>query len=145
MAEIHARECGEHQGRRKLYEQLLGHGYYWRSMKQDAADFVRRCHTCQVHANLIHSHPNLLQDMKTPWPFHTWGLDLIGLIHPSSGSYIWILLATEYFTKWVEVVPLSKATGLVVSNFIKEHIICRFEIAYKIVSDNETPFVNYHV
>ncbi|GKU96143.1 hypothetical protein SLEP1_g9414 [Rubroshorea leprosula] len=90
-------ECGEHQGWRKLYEQLLAYGYYWPNMKQDAVDFVRRCHTCHVHASLIHSHPNLLQHMKTPWPFHTWGLDLIGPIHPSSEGYIWILVVIGYW------------------------------------------------
>ncbi|GKV43104.1 hypothetical protein SLEP1_g50439 [Rubroshorea leprosula] len=88
MVEIHAGECGKHQGWRKLHEQLLAHGYYWLSMKQDTANFIQQCHTCQVHLSLIHSHPNLLQDMKTPWPFHTWGLDLIGPIHPSSEGYI---------------------------------------------------------
>ncbi|GLU03936.1 hypothetical protein SLE2022_211060 [Rubroshorea leprosula] len=66
-----------------------------------------------VHASLIHSHPNLLQDMKTPWLFHTWDLDLIGPIHHSSEGYIWILVAIEYFTKWVEAVPFRKATARV--------------------------------
>ncbi|GLU21491.1 hypothetical protein SLE2022_376250 [Rubroshorea leprosula] len=83
--------------------------------------------------------------MKTPWPFHTWGLDLISPIHPPSEGYIWILVAIEYFIKWVEVVPLRKATGLAVSNFIKEYIICRFGIPYKIVSDNGTSFIYQHV
>ncbi|GLU18568.1 hypothetical protein SLE2022_348610 [Rubroshorea leprosula] len=114
-------------------------------MKQVATDFVRWCHTCQVYTSLIHSYPNLLQDIRTPWPFHTWGLDLISPIHPSFEGYIWILVGTEYFTKWVEAIPLRKATGPTVSNFIKEHIIYRFGIPYKIVSDNGTPFVNQHV
>ncbi|GLT87287.1 hypothetical protein SLE2022_053770 [Rubroshorea leprosula] len=114
-------------------------------MKQDAADFVRRCLTCQVHASLIHSCPNLLQDIKSPWPFHTWGLDLIGLIQPLFDGYIWILVATEYFTKWVEAVPLRKALGPTVSNFIKEHIIYHFGIPYKIVSDDGTLFINQHM
>ena len=51
-------------------------------------------------------------------------------------------MAMEYFTKWVEAVPLKKATGPTVANFIREHKICRFGIPHKIVSDNGTPFVN---
>uniref|UniRef100_A0A2N9HR17 Integrase catalytic domain-containing protein n=1 Tax=Fagus sylvatica TaxID=28930 RepID=A0A2N9HR17_FAGSY len=78
-------------------------------------------------------------------PFHTWGLDLIGPINPSSGGYIWILVATEYFSKWVEAIPLRKATGAAVANFIREHIITRFGIPHKIISDNGTPFVNKSV
>ncbi|XP_021819580.1 uncharacterized protein LOC110761419 [Prunus avium] len=145
MQEIHAGECGEHQGMKRLHRQLLSVGYYWPTMKKDAHDFVKRCHTCQIHANLSHKPPTLLQDMRTPWPFHTWGLDLIGTIHPPSDGYIWILTATEYFTKWVEAIPLRKATGAAISNFIREYIVCRFGIPYKMVTDNGTPFVNKQV
>uniref|UniRef100_A0A2N9F794 RNA-directed DNA polymerase n=1 Tax=Fagus sylvatica TaxID=28930 RepID=A0A2N9F794_FAGSY len=91
------------------------------------------------------SHPTGLQNMTTPWPFHTWGLDLIGPINPASGGCIWILVATEYFTKWVEAIPLRKATGAAVANFIREHIITRFGIPYKLVTDNGTPFINKDV
>jgi hypothetical protein len=101
-------------------------------MKKDTADFIKSCHTCQIQANLIHTHPTSLQNMATPWPFHTWGLDLIGPINPPSGGYIWILVATEYFSKWVEAVPLCKATGVAMANFIHEHIITR--LAYPIKS-----------
>ncbi|KAI5323363.1 hypothetical protein L3X38_032435 [Prunus dulcis] len=60
-------------------------------------------------------------------------------------GYIWILTATEYFTKWVEAIPLQKATGAIVSNFIREYIVCRFGIPYKMVTNNGTPFVNKQV
>uniref|UniRef100_A0A2N9FVW7 Integrase catalytic domain-containing protein n=1 Tax=Fagus sylvatica TaxID=28930 RepID=A0A2N9FVW7_FAGSY len=145
MKEAHSGECGEHQGKKRLYQLLLTLGYYWPTMKKDTADFVKSCHTCQLQANLIHTHPTSLQNMATPWPFHTWGLDLIGPINPSSGGCIWILVATEYFTKWVEAIPLRKATGAAVANFIREHIITRFGIPHKIISDNGTPFVNKNV
>ena len=83
--------------------------------------------------------------MVTPWPFHTWRLDLVGPVNPPSQGYIWILMATEYFTKWAEAVPLRKATGVVVANFIKENIIVRFEVPHKIINDNGTPFINIDV
>ena len=145
MKETHAREYGEYQGKKRLYQYLLTFGYYWPTMKKDAADFVKTCHTCQVQANLIHTHPTSLQNMATPWPFHTWGLDLIDPINPASGGYIWILVATEYFTKWIEAIPLRKATVAAMANFIREHIITRFSIPYKLVSNNDTPFINKDV
>ena len=145
VTEIRAGELGEHQGRKKLYRELLNFGYYWPTMKKDAAFFVRKCHACQIHDNLLHRPTYALQDMHTPCPFHTWGLDLIGPIRPTSNRYIWIITATEYFTKWVEAVPLRNATGAVIANFIREYLVSRFGISYKIVSDNETPFVNKQV
>ena len=83
--------------------------------------------------------------MVTPWPFHTYGLDLVGPVNPPLRGYIWILLATEYFTKWAEAMPLQKATGGAVANFIEENIIVRFGVPQRIISDNGTPFVNNDV
>ncbi|KAK9932280.1 hypothetical protein M0R45_019525 [Rubus argutus] len=66
LNEVHAGECGEHQGKRKLYQQLLSLGYYWPTMQKDAHLKVKKCHTCQAHANLSHKPLTLLQDMRTP-------------------------------------------------------------------------------
>ena len=117
-------------------------GYYWPIMKKDTAEFVKKCHSCQVQANLIYIHPQNLYRMVTLWPFHNWGLDLVGPVNPPSRGYIWILVATEYFTKWAKAVPLQNAIKGAVANFIKENIIVRFGVPHRIISDNGTPFVN---
>ena len=67
---------------------------------------------------------------------------MVGLMNPPSHGYIWILVATEYFTKWAKAIPLRKATGGVMANFIEENIIIRFGVPHRIISDNDTPFVN---
>lgn len=59
--------------------------------------------------------------------------------------YIWILVSMEYFTNWVEVVPLRIATRGVVANFIKDNIIARFWVPHRVISDNNTLFVNREV
>ena len=83
--------------------------------------------------------------MLTLWSFHTWGLDLVGVVNPPLKGNIWILVAMKYFTKWVEVIPLCKAIGGAMANFIKENIIARFRIHHRIISNNGTPFVNREV
>ena len=51
-----------------------------------------------------------LHSIVKPWPFRGWAMDLIRKIHPtSSKGHTFILVAIDYFTKWVEVVPLKKA------------------------------------
>uniref|UniRef100_A0A2N9HYI3 Integrase catalytic domain-containing protein n=1 Tax=Fagus sylvatica TaxID=28930 RepID=A0A2N9HYI3_FAGSY len=140
MKEAHSGECGEHQGKKRLYQLLLTLGYYWPTMKKDTADFVKSCHTCQLQANLIHTHPTSLQNMATPWPFHTWGLDLIGPINPASGGYIWILVATEYFSKWVEAIPLRKATGAAVQTSSASILSREVLEHYRIKHRRSTPY-----
>ena len=51
-----------------------------------------------------------LQSIVKPWAFRGWVMDLIRKIHPaSSKGHIFILVAIDYFTKWVEAIPLKKA------------------------------------
>ena len=68
-------------------------------------------------------------------------MDLIGKIYPaSSKGHNFILVATNYFTKWVEAVPLKKAEQKDVIQFIKEQIIHRFGIPQSITTDQGTMF-----
>ena len=71
IKEVHSRECGEHGGKKRLYRCLMQIGYYWPTMKKDTTKFVKKCHSCQIQANLIYTHPQNLHGMVTPWPFHT--------------------------------------------------------------------------
>ena len=66
-------------------------------------------------------------------------------VNPPLCGYIWILVATKYFTKWAKAVPLRKTTGETVANFIKENIIIKFRVPHRIISDNGMPFVNNDV
>ena len=68
-------------------------------------------------------------------------MDLIEKIYlASSKGPNLILVATDYFTKWVEAIPLKKAEQKDVIQFIKELIIHRFEIPQSITIDQSTMF-----
>jgi hypothetical protein len=71
--------------------------------------------------------------------FRGWGIDLIGQINPpSSNRHKFVLLATDYFTKWVEAIPLKKVTSENMIEFVKEHIIYRFGIPQTITTNQGT-------
>ena len=74
IKEVHSGECGEHQGKKKLYRCLLYMVYYWPTMKKDTVEFVKKCRNCQVQANLIHTYPQNLHNMVTPCPSTLGGL-----------------------------------------------------------------------
>ena len=72
-------------------------------MEIDCVDFVKSCHNCQKQVNLSHVPPSELYSMTSPWPFSVWGIDVIGSIAPkASNGHEYILVAINYFTKWVE-------------------------------------------
>ena len=103
-------------------------------------DFVRNCEACQRLGNLIHAPSVEMGRITSTWPFHIWSIDLIGPISPLSRRNIWILAATENFTKWSEAISFQKATSQVVKNFVEEEIIYYFGIPMRVLFDNGSPF-----
>ena len=53
--------------------------------------------------------------------FDYWGLDFMGPCPPSCG-YLYILLAVDYVSKWVEAIPKRTSDLKVVLKFLKKHI-----------------------
>ena len=53
-----------------------------------------------------------------------------------------LLVAIDYFTKWVEAEALSTIMGAKIRSFVWKNIVCRFGIPRMIVSDNGHQFYN---
>ena len=53
-----------------------------------------------------------------------------------------LIVAIDYFTKWVEVEPVTTITEAKVISFIWKNIICRFGVLHVIISDNGKQFDN---
>ena len=85
--------------------------------------------------------PMPLHTMTSPWPFSTWGIDIIGKIHPTtSNGHEFILVAIDYFTKWVEVASYKVLNSKKVAQFIQTNIICKYGVPHEIISDNGQHF-----
>nr|XP_004245006.1 uncharacterized protein LOC101268415 [Solanum lycopersicum] len=64
---------------------------------------IEQIYICQVHGDLIRVPPHKLNVMSSPWPFVAWGMDVTGPIEQAaSNGQRFILVAIDYFTKWVE-------------------------------------------
>lgn len=69
--------------------------------------------------------------------YHGNWLYMIGLIELKAlNRHRFILVTIDYSTKWVEVASYAHITKQVVSHFIKNNIICRYEIPNKTITDN---------
>jgi hypothetical protein len=127
VREVHDRICGAHQSAYKMNRSLRRSGFYWPTMMDDCIKYQKGCEVCQRFGNIQLAPADVMHSNMKSWPFRGWGLDVIGEIHPgSSKGHRFILLATYYFTKWTEVVPLRDMTHWEVICFVLEHIIYRF-------------------
>ncbi|KAL0420631.1 UNVERIFIED_CONTAM: Ribonuclease HI [Sesamum latifolium] len=126
LREIHSGCCGSHIGAWMLADKALRVGYFWPTMKQDAKQLVSKCDKFQKHASLIHRPAETLTTMLSPCPFAQWGIDIVGPFPLAPGQKKFLLVAIDYFTKWVEVEPLSRITEIEVMKFLWRNLICRF-------------------
>ncbi|XP_027174428.1 uncharacterized protein LOC113774052 [Coffea eugenioides] len=103
MKEVHSGVCGSHINGHLLAKKIMRTGYFWLAMEHDCVVFVRKCIKCQLHGDVMRTPPTELHSMTAPWPYSMWGMDVIGAIDPlASNGHRFILVAIEYFTKWVE-------------------------------------------
>ena len=111
-------------------------------MLRDATELVRKCKVYQEHAKISHLLSEPLMSVTNPWPFQQWGLDILGPLPIGKGQCKFIIVAVDYFTKWVEAEPLATIIEQKIRNFVWRSIICRFGIPRALVSDNGKQFDN---
>ena len=143
MDEVHEDVCGAHQSAYKMKWVIRRNGYFWPTMLEDCLEYYKGCQECQRFDNVQRASASAMNPIIKSWPFRGWGIDLIGQIYPSSSKFHkFILAATDYFTKWVEAIPLKIVISKNRIDFIKEHIIYRFEIPQMITTDQGTMFTS---
>ena len=76
-------------------------------MKKDAAAYVKNCDKCQKHAPIPHMSSATLKSISSPWPFAQWGMDIVGPLPAAPAQKKFLLVATDYFSKWVEAEVLE--------------------------------------
>jgi hypothetical protein len=69
-----------------------------------------------------------------------WGLDLLGPLPPAQGNLKYVVVAVQYFSKWIEAKPLATITSVTVQKFFWQNIVCRFGVPKAITMDNDTQF-----
>nr|KYP48293.1 Pol polyprotein [Cajanus cajan] len=69
-------------------------------------------------------------------------MDILGPFPIAKGQCKFLLVAVDYFTKWVEAEPLANITAANVQKFLWKNIITRFGIPYALVTDNGLQFTD---
>ncbi|XP_070032935.1 uncharacterized protein [Nicotiana tomentosiformis] len=109
--------------------------------KEEARQAMEKAHSSSCGAH--QSGPKLYSRIKSMgYYWTTMGLDVVGPLPKSSKGQIYILAATDYFSRWAKVVPLKEVKKETVVNFINSYIIFRYGIPRYIITNNGTPFDN---
>ncbi|XP_057733107.1 uncharacterized protein LOC130948405 [Arachis stenosperma] len=142
LREVHEGCCGHHIVGRSLARKIIRAGYYWPTMMSDAQEFVKKCKKCQENADFHKAPSEELNLMMAPRPFAQWGIDLLGPFSPGPGQVKYLIVAIDYYTKWVEAEPLASISAANCQKFMWKQVVTRFGIPETVISDNGTQFTD---
>ena len=137
----HTLPCGGHFGGQRTTAKVLQSGFYWPSLFKDAHQFVSTCDKCQRMGNISRKDEPPMYPILEVELFDLWGIDFMGPF-PASYSNLYILLAVDYVSKWVEAIPTRTNDAKVVAQFFRSNIFSSFGTPRALITDNGTHFYN---
>lgn len=140
LKENHDIPISGHLGSNRMLNRIQER-YYWRNMRSDVENYVRKCELCQANKALrrINRAPMQITSTSTQ-PFERVALDLVGPL-PEAGpsKYRFILTLQDDLTKYSAAYPLPNATAEESAECLI-HFICQFGIPKSILTDQGTNF-----
>ncbi|CAN6583739.1 unnamed protein product [Malus baccata var. baccata] len=137
----HTYACGGHFGTQRTALKVLECGFYWPTIFRDARTFCMSCDRCQRTGNIGPKQQMPQTPIFSVEIFDVWGIDFMGPF-PSSQGFLYILLAVDYVSKWVEAKATRTNDSRVVADFVKTNIFARFGMPRVLISDGGSHFCN---
>lgn len=141
MVEIHEGWYDQHSCHKTLARKILRVGYYWLTIETDTISYVWRYEMYQKCVDIPHAPANEFHNLASPWTFIWWRIDMLGPFPRAPRQVKYMVVAVNYFTKWIKVETLVTITSKNVENFVFRKIIWRFKILNIIVTDNDTQLI----
>jgi hypothetical protein len=102
LKSCHDGPCGGHFADKRTGYKALHQGYYWPTIFIETKEYVKRCDRCQRMGRPVQTDEMSLQPQMVLEPFEKWAIDFVGPINPPSHRHSYILICTDYVTKWME-------------------------------------------
>ena len=128
LEELHKGIYRNHTGGRSLSHRAIMEGYWWPNMQKEAQEYVKKCDQCQRFIPNIHQ------------PFAHWGLDIVGPFPKAASNNKYLLVGTDYFTKWVEAELLENIRDVDAKKFVWKNVVTRFGVPHSLILDNGLQF-----
>lgn len=139
LQELHAGALEGHLGTEKTLGKVKER-FYWPGMRQDVAIWCETCETCATRKSRPAKNRAPLQTVKVGFPMQVVAVDILGPLVESEAGNSYILVAGDYFTKWMEAYPIPNQEAITVAEKLVDEMFCRFSLPDQLHSDQGKQF-----
>ena len=117
--------------------------YYWPGLYSELIKYMKYCKFCQRTKSNKQAKIELMWKRLIEEP---WTMEAADVMRPlpliKEGNNQYILVFVDFFTKWVEIIPIEKANGKTIESEFHKRIRSRWGTRRVLHTDNSTEFVN---
>ena len=139
LSELHSGVSGCHLGEKKTLARLKQR-YYWPGHWKDVHIFCQACQECATRKMPVPRRRAPLQSVPSGYPMHKVAMDIVGPLPKSRAGNKYILVISDYFSKWTEAYPLPNQEASTVALKLVDQWICRFSVPEQLHSDQGRQF-----
>lgn len=142
LKQYHDGVCGAHLGESKTYERIADK-MYWPGMYEDIKTYVRSCVQCAARKTTYHHSQLPLGSLPRPTqPFEALGIDILGPLPKTRSANQYILVVTDYHTRWPMAFPMKNQRAATVASLLVEQVFCQHGFPATLLSDQGKNFMS---
>lgn len=142
LRHFHDEPTAGHLGFAKTYDRIRKR-FYWPGMYRNVVRYVMHCRDCQRRKSVPQRPPGrLISIPPAAEPFHRIGIDLLGRFPKSTHGNKWIIVCTDYLTRYATTKAVPTAEAEEVARFLLEEILLRHGAPRVIITDRGAVFTS---
>lgn len=139
LQNLHAGTLGGHLGAEKTLAKVKER-FYWPGVQEDVSNWCRTCEACATRKTAPQKGRAPLQTVKAGYPMQVVAVDIMGPLPESQSGNSYVLVAGDYFTKWMEVYAIPNQEAMTVARKLTDEMFCRFSPPDQLHSDQGKQF-----
>ena len=137
----HDIKASSHLGLRKTLSKIR-QGYYWPGLQNDVRVYIGGCEKYARRKNPIPTRMAPMQVVRSGYPMECIAIDILGELPVTENGNKYILVISDYFTKWTESFPMVNMEARTCAKILVQEVISRFGVPSKVHSDQGKQFVS---
>ena len=135
----HDHRLSGHLKTKKTLERLRRR-FYWSGYRRNVELHCRNCIQCNARKGTTKKPKSALKTYTVGSPMQRCAMDIMGPLPPTQQGNKYILVISDYFTKWTEAYPMPDQEATTVANLLVREFICRFGIPSELHTDQGRQF-----